>query len=263
MSLNILRLQWRTDIDTLWPIDKTEPWFLSVLDKFIAGGSQSAKSDDDEATRPSAILVYNEPSLRTALRAYITHDDVRTHRPVHLATMIQLTSTLELTSEHDGLELASAPGVEAGLSIDVSTFTALELNQAEHVHLHHLKIVGGVRMNGGRHNLIHSSDISNEIGANGGTCVHIASCGNATTLETCNTTVHDNNIHDCRAVNSSYEASAHGVLLGGAVAARVCTVGGVVRNNNISRVDAFGMRVSNDNCELHKQSHQNSISRDV
>ena len=56
MSLGILRLQWRADIDTLWPIEKTEPWFLSVLDKFIAGGTQSAstaaaKSDDEAGTR--------------------------------------------------------------------------------------------------------------------------------------------------------------------------------------------------------------------
>ena len=27
---------WRTDIDTTWPIDNTEPWMLAVLDKFIA-----------------------------------------------------------------------------------------------------------------------------------------------------------------------------------------------------------------------------------
>ena len=45
---------WRTDIDVTWPIDKTEPWFLAILDKFIAGGSQTAmvkvkvKSDDDD-----------------------------------------------------------------------------------------------------------------------------------------------------------------------------------------------------------------------
>eukprot|EP01043_Picozoa_sp_COSAG02_P019321 COSAG02_NODE_925_length_15858_cov_4.267276_14_plen_758_part_00 len=125
---------------------------------------------------------------------------------------------------------------------------ALETRDAESVHLTDLIVVGGVRMEGGKNNILSWSDISNPFGSNGGgTCAHVASCGNATTLESCNTTVHDNNIHDCRAVSSPYDASAQGVLLGGAVAAKVCTVGVVVRNNNISRVDSFGMRVSNDN----------------
>lgn len=124
---------------------------------------------------------------------------------------------------------------------------ALETRDASSVHLTDLAVIGGVRMEGGRGNLLSWSDISNPFGANGGTCAHVASCGNATTLEPCDTIVHDNNIHDCRSAGSPYDASAQGVLLGGAVAAKVCTVGVVVRNNNISRVDSFGMRVSNDN----------------
>lgn len=41
---------WRTDIDTTWPVDHTEPWFLAVLDKFMAAGGMHAtvhKADDD------------------------------------------------------------------------------------------------------------------------------------------------------------------------------------------------------------------------
>ena len=89
--------------------------------------------------------------------------------------------------------------------------------------------------------------MSSPLGANNGTCAQVVSCGNATTLEACGTTIHDNNIHDCRAASSPYDSSAQGVLLGGAVAAQVCTVGVVVKNNNINRVDSFGIRVSNDN----------------
>ena len=49
---------WRTDIDVTWPIDKTEPWFLAVLDKFIAGSqvaSTGVKSDDDDTPHSTMI----------------------------------------------------------------------------------------------------------------------------------------------------------------------------------------------------------------
>jgi hypothetical protein len=78
---------------------------------------------------------------------------------------------------------------------------ALETEGAVALQLTGLKVIGGVQINGGHSNVLGWSAVSNPFGVNAaapGTCVHVASCGNATTLETCNTTIHDNNIHDCR-----------------------------------------------------------------
>lgn len=120
---------------------------------------------------------------------------------------------------------------------------------ASHLLLSGLTIVGGVHLEGGAHNALAWSDVSNVHGSNNGSCVAVTACGNATTLETCNTTIHDNKIHDCRIPpkGSPYDAVAQGVLLGGGVGAAECTVGVVVTHNQLENIDSFGVRINNDN----------------
>jgi hypothetical protein len=105
---------------------------------------------------------------------------------------------------------------------------------------------GGVRLLFSHRVDLGHSTISNE---GNGTCVQVAACGNATTLEPCNVTVHDNYIHDCRTGSggSPYAPAAQGVLLGGAEGSGQVTVGVLVRNNEVRGVDEMGIRINNDN----------------
>ena len=123
---------------------------------------------------------------------------------------------------------------------------------ARDIRLHRLTIEGGVRMSGGSGGRLSHSNISNHHGTQNGTCIYVPYCGHSPTLTSCNLTISDNYVHDCRYDGTSpYVASAQGILLGaqdgGAANASVaCTVGVVVEHNNISGTDEMGARVSND-----------------
>jgi hypothetical protein len=119
-----------------------------------------------------------------------------------------------------------------------------------------LVVEGGVLVSGSARVDVGWSDVSNARGAAGGNCVYVTGCGNSSTLEPCAVVVHDNVIHDCRWAGgntSVYAAAAQGVLVGAADGDKPamavnggCTVGVVVRNNNLTGIDQMGIRVMND-----------------
>ena len=130
---------------------------------------------------------------------------------------------------------------------------ALSVRDSDGVSLQRLRIEGGVSIAGGAGIALGWSDVSNALGAQNGTCVYVPGCGNSSTLTACGLTVHDNLVHDCRWDGASvYEAAAQGVMLGaqdGSSAGQAnggCTVGVIVRNNDVRDIDQMGMRVSND-----------------
>lgn len=136
---------------------------------------------------------------------------------------------------------------------------ALAVLASSGVALDRLVVEGGLRVAGSARVDVGWSDVSNAAGAAGGTCVYVTGCGNSSTLERCDVVVHDNNVHDCRwpGGNASvYGAAAQGILVGaadgdaaGAAVNDGCTVGVVVRNNNVAGVDQMAIRVMNDlNC---------------
>ncbi len=163
--------------------------------------------------------------------------------------------TIELLPAEDGAGASLCPALLAESAPGLSVVGA--------------RVIGGARVSG-NDAVIAWSDISNPVAANNGTCVQVVSCGNATTLTPCNVTVHDNFVHDCRADGGSpYAPQAQGVLLGGADAAAQCTVGVVVRNNNLTGIDEMGIRVNNDNhcpsvlnvVELNKIEHWGQLNK--
>jgi hypothetical protein len=203
---------------------------------------------------------------------------------VEVRGVIALTRSLELTAgEHDGVVLSAAER-GGGLTLahgvcgdvirvigaaDVSLLNlGLNLPAQQAAHCGHARfvaavlavgatnlvvsgitVVGGITVRGGRGHVVMWSDVSNPNGANNGSCVAIAECGNSSTLTICNTTVHNNQIHDCRIPRggTGYSPQAQGVLLGGDVGSSQCTVGVVIRHNRVASVDAMGIRVNNDN----------------
>lgn len=127
---------------------------------------------------------------------------------------------------------------------------ALLADGASRLMLTDLAVSGGVLLRGVHDSTLSWSDVSNEFGAQNGTCINVYGCGISRSLTPCNVTVHDNRVHDCRYDgHSPYDASAQGVLIGaqdGAGGNNACAVGVVVRNNELSGIDEMGARVSTD-----------------
>lgn len=214
------------------------------------------------------ITVTTESELRAALLAQTAH------RYIHLTSDLTLDSPVRLSSQTKlvggSLHFVSSSGliIESVRDVELrdvhisykndqtwSGFhsAVLSVTNSSTVLLEGLHIEGGASISGGTEIDLSWCDISNKRGSQNGTCVYIPGCGDSKTLTFCNITVHDNIIHDCRYDGVSiYDSSAQGVLLGAQSGAPPdtpnggCTVGVVVRNNNVKGVDEMGIRVATD-----------------
>ena len=222
--------------------------------------------------------VTTESELRAALSMQIP--PLHYHR-IFLTSELTLNSPIRLTSH---TELYGEPGGKASLQFqhldsesglilhsvsDVSVrdvrvaydneniwynrSAVLSVQDSYNVFLEGLVIEGGVQISGGSLIDLSWSNISNHKGSQNGTCVYVPGCGVSKSLTSCNLTIHDNLIHDCRYDGVSiYDSSAQGILLGAQSGAPSnttnggCTVGVVVRNNNVQGVDEMGIRVATD-----------------
>lgn len=208
------------------------------------------------------LLCFAHLAVRALARNVTTEEDLRAALYSSdggviflLAVDITLTEPLVISGHHLVLRGGGGSSVLRG---DVV------LSAAHNVSLSSLRVTGRVRVlhsslvrvhdvgiGGGL--LLHSSsgvDVGHSRVSNpNGTCVQVAACGNATTLQACNVTIHDNYISQCRTTpgGSPYAPSAQGITLGGAEGSDECTVGVIVRNNDVRGVDEMGIRVNNDN----------------
>lgn len=228
------------------------------------------------ASAPPSV-VDSESSLRAALALQTPHHDILLTHSVTLNAPLELPShtvllgapgaSLELGAGVTGSVLRISDGVTDVVVRDVRVAfahsdtmsswserpAAFVVRGASRVLIEGLVIEGGISIAGGSRIALAWSDISNKRGAQNGTCVYVPGCGDSKTLTSCALTVHDNMIHDCRYDGVSiYDASAQGVLLGAQGGAPPdtpnggCTVGVVVRNNNVIGVDEMGIRVATD-----------------
>lgn len=234
----------------------------------LLSGARAASS------APGSVRISSGAELRSALFSgskFISFDGP-----------VDLDGPLELNASHSGLRLMgagpaavlrlpaffgrSAVSVLSASNVSLSGFgieyasssppawgllpAALFVDASSGVSLARLSVRGGVRLGGGDGVRLSWSDVSNVGGAQNGTCVYVPGCGDASTLTPCNLTIENNLVHDCRWDGSSpYAASAQGVMLGaqdGAPGPLLCTVGVIVRNNNLSGIDEMGARVANN-----------------
>lgn len=210
--------------------------------------------------------VSNESELRAALQAARPQGSDVLHR-IRLSTTIFLNSTLDINATHGRLELTGGGlylsrcdhGVPVlrfqgavGVTLQGVTVTlpcarnptfAIEAIGSADVKISRSRIVGGIRIADSLRPIVERCDVSNPWGAGGGSCVNIATCGNATTLVGCGAAVRQTEIHDCRANGGSpYAPGAQGVLLGGPEGSAQCTVGVIVEHNFVHSIDEMGIR---------------------
>jgi hypothetical protein len=241
------------------------------------GGAELALGVEEPLTlsfSTAALPVSSEPELRAALsspspRTLLLTRALTLRAPLALPSHTELLgaagASLELAAGVPGSALRIDDGatdvavrdVRVALPLGEASWAgrpaALAVRGATRVALEGLVVEGGVSLAGGARVALSWSDVSNARGAQNGTCVYVPGCGDSRTLSACALTVHDNAIHDCRFDGVSiYDAAAQGVLLGaqdGAPAGQPnggCTVGAVVRNNDVRGVDEMGIRVAND-----------------
>ena len=227
---------------------------------------------DVAAAAAAPALVTTERDLLAALRAPTPH--VRLSAALVLSATLHLPpratligspgASLELAAGAAGpvVRIAGAADVTlrdlrvaypAGASWRAQPAALLVEGGATRVALAGLVVEGGVALAGGVGITLSWSDISNARGAQNGTCVYVPGCGDSKSLTPCALEIHDNEIHDCRYDGVSiYDGAAQGVLLGAQAGAPPstpnggCTVGVLVRNNYVRRVDEMGIRVATD-----------------
>lgn len=200
---------------------------------------------DAIASSRTNVEVHGTIVLTSALHISASTRMLHVSGPATIVGDVVVTSAMDITIHQLYIQgsLAIADTSSANISQSV-IHGSVRISNSSHIAVARSSIHGGLT-------LVESVDA--DVGANhisnaNGTCVQVASCGNATTFETCNITIHDNYVSNCRAGGGSpYAPGAQGILLGGVEGHTDCTVGVVIRNNDVRGVDEMAIRINNDN----------------